>query len=130
MCAFGFEGGAALLIDQPRREISKTSGRIAMRGNALGLEEQGPALAETLQSIVEARRHGDQLRLGGAVEVGTAVAQGALKTAVLVEHDAGRDQARPGEIVRQVSVAAAILGEVQHDRAPLWRACRDSTVRK
>ena len=119
VCAFGLEGGAALLVDQPRRGIGEAARRIAVGSDALGFEEQGPAVAEAFQRIVESRRDSDQLGLGGAVEVGAPVAQCALEASVLVQDDAGRHQARPWQVVGQVLVAAAVLGEAQHDSAPL-----------
>ena len=97
--AVGAEGGVTLLVDQPRRRIGKAGAGILVGRDALGLEEQGPAGAEALQDVVEPRADRDELGLGGAVEVGAAVAQRALERAVLVEDDAGSDQAGPRQVV-------------------------------
>src|SRR5262249_44675562 len=122
--AVGAEGGVALLVDKPGRGIGKARPWILIGRYALGLEEQGPARAEALQDVVEPRRDGDELSLRGAVEVGAPVTQRALEGAVLIEEDAGPNETRPRQIVRQASRLLPVLGEVQHRSAPLWRTVR------
>src|SRR6185295_10044536 len=93
----------ALLIDQPRRRVGEAGTGILVGGNALGLEEQRPSRAEALEDVVEPRRDGDQLGIGSAVEVRAAVAQRPLERPVLVEDDAGPDQAGPWQVVGENS---------------------------
>ena len=119
MGAVGAEGGVALLVDQPRRGVGEARTGILAGGHALGLEEQRPSRAEALQDVVEPRRDGDELGVRGAVEVRAAVAQRALERAVLVEHDAGPDQAGPRQVVGEARRLLPVLGEVQHVSAPL-----------
>ena len=117
--AVGAEGGVALLIDQPRGGIGKAGTGILVGRHAFGFEEQRPAGTEALQDIIEPRTYRYELGLGGAVEVGAAIAQRALERAILVEHDAGTDQAGPGHVVVEADSLAAVFGQVQHDSAPL-----------
>ncbi len=112
------ECGAALLVHQPRCGFGKDALGIAQRVAPLGLEVQRPAGAEPLQHIVRPRAGGDQLRLGGAFEVGTAEAQDAHEAAVLVQHHARCHQSRPGEMVRQPVGAAPIFVQHQHASRP------------
>ena len=129
MGAVGFERRAPFLIDQPGRCIGKPRAWIVSGGNTLDLKEQRPTLAETLQHIVEPRRHRNQFGLGGAGEVGTAIADGALERAVLVQHNARRHQKGPGQIVGKVCCRLTVFGKVQHESAPLCREWRERTVR-
>ena len=119
MGAVGAEGRVALLVDQPRGSVGEARAGILVGGHALGLEEQRPSRAEALQDVVEPGRDGDQLGIGGAVEVRAAVAQGPLERPVLVEHDAGADQAGPRQVVGDNSRLLPVLGKVQHVSAPL-----------
>src|SRR5262249_56697287 len=73
---------------------------------------------------------GDELSLRGAVEVGPPITQRALERTILVEDDAAAQQTCPRQIIGEGCSFLAILGEVQHRSAPLWRAWGDSTVRK
>src|SRR3546814_7430149 len=66
------------------------------------------------RSVVQARRHRQQLRLGGAVQVRPAEACRALECAVLVEHHPGRDKTRPRQVVGQLHLRAAVLGQAHH----------------
>src|SRR3546814_20007 len=81
-----------------------------------GLEEERPASAEALQHVVRPRAGRDQLGLGGGFEIGSAEAEHPQEAAVLVENDTGRDQRRPGEMIRQPVGPVAIFGKVQHAR--------------
>ena len=119
MGAIGAEGGVAFLVDEPGGGVGEARAGILVGGHALGLEEQRPAVAEALKHIVQTRGDGDELRLGGTVEVGTTVAQRALEGAVLVEDDAGPDEAGPRQVVAQTGGLLAVFGEVQHRSAPL-----------
>ena len=98
--AVGTEGGVALLVDQPRRRIGKAGAGIAgWPGRARPRRTSAQPLAEALEDVIEPRADRDEFGLGGAVEVGAAVAHGALERAVLVEDDAGSDQAGPRQVV-------------------------------
>jgi hypothetical protein len=68
---------------------------------ACRFHEKRPTRTQALQRIVETRAGGDELTLGGAVEVRSAKSGGALKSAVLIEYDTGCDKARPGQVVRE-----------------------------
>ena len=75
--------------------------------------------------LLSARADGDQLGLGGAVEVGAAIAQRALERAILVEDDAGSPPGTPRADSRQGRSSCGGIRQVQHVSAPLWRAWRD-----
>src|SRR3546814_10704770 len=70
-------------------------------------------LFRSLQRTVQARRHRDQLRSGRAVQVRPAEASGALERTVLVQHDAGRDQPRPRQVVGQLRRSEEHTSELQ-----------------
>src|SRR3546814_4540047 len=84
------ERGAPFLVNQPRRGIEKNAVGIGQRLAPLGLEVQRPTRSETLEDIVRPRAGRDQLRFSRAFEVRPPKAQGALKTAVLVDRKSTR----------------------------------------
>ena len=108
------ELGAPLGVDQRGHRIGEARARIGARRDPLGFDEDRPARAEPAQRVVEPAGGGDQLGRGRRVEVGTAEPRGALQARVLVEHDAGRDQRRPGQEVREVRGLGAVFGEAHH----------------
>ena len=89
-----------------------------LRLKPLGVEEQRPAGAETLQCIIGAGAETDQFGFGRAFEVRTAKAEAALETAVLVQHNARRDQCRPGQQIGKTVGLVAIFANVQHRHHP------------
>ena len=121
MLPFAQERGAPLLIDEPGGSIGKAAVGIGGRFAPFGIEEHRPAGAEPLQHVVRPRAGRDQLGLGGGFKIGSAEPQCSLEAAVLVEHDAGRDERRPGQMVRQPVGAVAIFRNVQHEKYPFWR---------
>lgn len=114
------EGGAAFLVHQPGQRLGKIRVRIARSRSALGLDEQGPARTQAAQRVVEPRGCGDQLALRGAVQVRPAKTCRALERAILVQHNARRDQPGPGKPVGQQRGPLAVFGKVQHG-IPLTR---------
>src|SRR3546814_6665090 len=69
------------------------------------------------ERIVCPRAGRDQLSLGRGLEVRPAKRQDALKTAVLVEDHARRDERRPRQVIGEPLGALAILAEEHHDPA-------------
>ena len=108
------KGRTPFLIHEPRNRVGKIRVRIIASGMAFSFEEQRPVRAETAQHIVDPRAGGDQFGLRRAFEVGTAEARRTLEAAILVEDDAGRHEAGPGQIVRQQCRTLAVFGQVQH----------------
>jgi len=89
-----------------------------LRLKTLCVEKQRPAGAETLQRIVGAGAETDKFGLCGAFQVGTAKAEATLETAVLVEHDTGRDQCRPGQKIGKPIGLVTVFTNVQHRHHP------------
>ena len=116
MSAFRLEAAAPLAVDQPGGDIREAAVGVAKRRAPLGFEEQRPSAAEPPEHVVGARRRGDQLGLGGALEVGSAEREGPLEAAVLVEDDAIGDQRRPRQMVGQPVGGVAIFSQAQHGR--------------
>jgi len=111
MRARGLEARPALLVDQPGGGVREGAPRIAERLAALGLDMERPARAEPLQHIVGPGAGRDELGLGGAFQIGSAKGGAALEAAVLVEHHAGRDQRRPGQMVGEPVGAVSIFAQ-------------------
>src|SRR6185503_12087278 len=61
MGAVGTESRITLLIDQPRRRIAEARSWILVGRDALGLEEQRPSRAESLEDIVQPSGDGYEL---------------------------------------------------------------------
>src|SRR3546814_11045484 len=80
------------------------------------------------ERIVCPRAGRDQLSLGRGLEVRPAKRQDALKTAVLVEDHARRDERRPRQVIGEPLGALAILAEEHHDPAFSMRKARKSGV--
>ena len=89
------KGRAPFLFDNPTRRFRERAVGIVVGGTAVSFDEQCPAGAEALECVIEPGRDCNQLGLGCTVEIRPAEPCGALQAAILVEHDAGRDQARP-----------------------------------
>ncbi|MFO1058441.1 MAG: hypothetical protein U1E53_15920 [Dongiaceae bacterium] len=118
----GDEGGAGplerlapLRLDQPADRIGKALGRRRVgQPPAARLEMQRPAAAE----LGQRRRQAAGLGRGGAVERGlrivAAEADRGEEGAVLVEHDAGRHQRRPGQQVAEPLRLRPIFPEERH----------------
>ena len=119
MRACCLEVRTALLVHEPRRRIAEPARGRAFSWHPFGFGKQRPAIAEPPQDVVQSCRDADQLGLGRAVEIGTAIADRPLETAVLVQHDSGRHQTRPRDIVRKPRFLAAVFGKTQHASAPL-----------
>jgi hypothetical protein len=68
-----------------------------------------PARSEPAQHIVGARRDRKQFGLRCRFQIRPAKPQGLLETAILVEHDARRDQRGPGQMIGQPVGPAAIF---------------------
>ena len=109
-----FERCAAFLVDQPGRGVAPGAFRIGDGRPAVGFDMQRPAGAEPAEEIVHACGDGDQFLRGRTFKVRAAIRNRALEAAILVEDDAGRDQAGPFEMVGERSRAGAIFTKVQH----------------
>lgn len=114
MAAIARKVGPSLFVDEPGDRIGKQAARIMLGRMAIGLDMQHPARGQAPQRIVQARGGSDQLGLGGTFQVGAAVAQGPLERAVLVQYDAGSDQACPREPVGNPGRLVLIFTQVQH----------------
>ncbi len=81
--------------------------RVAGRGPALGFDEQRPARAQAAQRVVQPRRRG---RSRPASRCRGQARESAVRwnDAILVQHDARRDQPRPGQPVGQRAAAGGI----------------------
>src|SRR6185503_12628136 len=79
--------------------------------------EDAPARAEATKGIVDARCHRNKFRRDGGLEIGPAKPRGALKTPILVEHDARRDESCPRQIVGKASSCPAVFGKAHHSGA-------------
>ena len=93
-----------------------TSDRVDVRRAVAITARALEQLAEALEHVVGPRAGGDQLRFRRGFEIGTAEPQRALEAAILVEDDAGCDQRRPGEMVRQSVGPVAVFDKVQHEK--------------
>src|SRR3546814_5971665 len=100
MRALGLERSTPFAVDQPARRVREVACRVAMALAPLGLKEQRPPAAEAPERIVCPRAGRDQLSLGRGLEVRPAKRQDALKTAVLVEDHARRDERRDRKSTR------------------------------
>ncbi len=109
---------AALDIDEGGDRVRKLAAGIVLGRNPLASTKIAQPDPKPAQRIVEPRRRADELGRRGAVEVGTAKPRRALKRAILVEHDARRDQRRPGQKIGEALRLLAIFGEVQHRLTP------------
>ena len=92
-------GGAQLLLNQPGGSAVK---RALFQSNSFRtyrLEEQSPAGPEPAEHIIDPCGDCNEFGFRGAFKVGTPIAEACLEGAVLVEDDARRDEARPGEVV-------------------------------
>src|SRR6185437_13470646 len=114
------EACQALLVEEPGGGVRKAAVRIAGRLDPFGLEEERPARPEALEHVVGPGRDCDELGVGRAFNIGPAIGEGALETAVLVENDAGRDQRRPWQVVGKPVGTTAVFAKVQHSR---WLRC-------
>lgn len=117
MNPFLVEIGFALGIEQAGGRIGKLALGIGGGFVPLCFDKDAPARAEATKGIVDARRHRDKLCRDGGVEIGAAKPRGALKTAVLVEHDARRDECCPRQIVGKASSGSAVFGKAHHSGA-------------
>ena len=77
--AVGAEGGVALLVDQPGGGVGEAAPGYWLAGTRSASKNRAQPSPKRFSDIVEARRDRDQLGLGGAVEVGAAVAERALE---------------------------------------------------
>ena len=111
------EPRAAFGIEERRGRIGKAAVRIVGRCHALRLDEDRPAGAEATEGVVDAPRHGHEFGRDRAVEIGAAEPGRALQAAILVQHDAGGHQRRPGQVIRQPRSFPAIFREVHHGAA-------------
>ena len=128
MRTFFLELRAALRIDQTRGCIGEFAFGVAIGRQALGLDEDRPAGAETAQRVVQATGDGDQFRRRRGVQVRPAKPRGALEGAVLVEDDAFLDQSRPRQEVSQALAVVAVFGEVHHGAASRHQMLRVAQV--
>ena len=105
---------AAFLVDQPGGRVAPGTFGIGHRWPAVGLDMEGPAGSEAAKELVHARGDGNQFFRRRTFEVWTAISDRALQAAILVEDNAGRDQAGPFEMVGERGRAGAVFSEVQH----------------
>ena len=105
---------AALLVHEPGHRIAPDTFRIGDRRPATRFDMQGPARAEPAEEIVHAGRDRDPFFGGRAFKVGPAIADRALQAAILVEDNAGRNEAGPFEIICKACRTLAVFTKVQH----------------
>ena len=87
----------------------------------IGLEEERPARTEAAQNIVEPGAGADQLGFRGALKVRSSKPEGPLDAAILVEHDAGCNERRPGQMIGEPIDMTPIFPNLQHERNPFCR---------
>ena len=109
-----FKRRAAFLIDEPGGAIAPDAFGIGDGWSPVGLDMQRPSGSEPAEEIVDAGCYGDEFFRRRAFEIGAPVADRPLQAAILVEDDAGRDQAGPFEMVGKRSRPGAVFPEIQH----------------
>ena len=118
------EGRPAFLVHQPGGRVSPDAFGIGDGRSAVGFNMQRPAGAEPAEEIVHACGDGDEFLRRQTFKVRAAIGDGALEAAILVEDDAGCDEAGPFEMVCQRGRAGAVLSEVQHAQESFLRPHR------
>ncbi len=118
---FTTEGRAPFRVHQPRGPIGEFRNRIVERRNALRPEEGRPSRAEAFQDVVETRARPHQFSVRRAFQIRSPELKRPLEPAVLVEHNAGRDQRGPRQMIGQLLPCAPVFPDIQHAKCPFWR---------
>ena len=90
---------AALVVDDPGRGVRPRRRRVVVRLEPLRLDEDRPPARQALECVIEAEDRGRELGAAGRHQIGPSERDRLLEDFVLLQHDAGRDEAVPGQPV-------------------------------